>query len=85
MLQFHLKGYRSLLLYFCLSSFHNQHLPKMAGNGSTADEQELREALRLNMEVDNDATNGTGSQANSTTEAGGTQPRPRKDAIGKGL
>ena len=42
----------------------------MADNGSTADEQELREALRLSMEVDS-----TGIQSNSTTEVGGTQSR----------
>ena len=36
----------------------------MAGNGSTADEQELREALRLSMEVDS-----TGIQSNSTIRA----------------
>ena len=51
----------------------------MAGNGSTADEQELlQEALRLSMEVNddsNDTTNSTGSQSNSTTEVGGTQSR----------
>ena len=43
----------------------------MAGNGSTADEQELlQEALRLSMEVDS-----TGIQSNSTTEVGGAQSR----------
>ena len=47
----------------------------MAGNGSTADEQELEEALRLSMIVDDNTTNGTGSQSNSTTEVGGTQSR----------
>ena len=47
----------------------------MAGNGSTADEQELREALRLSLEVNDGATNSTGSQSNSTTEVGGTQSR----------
>ena len=46
----------------------------MAGNGSTADE-ELEEALRLSMIVDDNTTNGTGSQSNSTTEVGGTQSR----------
>ena len=47
----------------------------MADNGSTADEQELREALRLSLEVNDGATNSTGSQSNSTTEVGGTQSR----------
>ena len=47
----------------------------MAGNGSTADEQELEEALRLSMIVDDNTTSGTGSQSNSTTEVGGTQSR----------
>ena len=47
----------------------------MAGNGSTADEQELEEALRLSMIVNDNTTNDTGSQSNSTTEVGGTQPR----------
>ena len=48
----------------------------MAGNGSTADEQALlEEALRMSMEVNDDTTNGTGSQSNSTTEVGGTQSR----------
>ena len=47
----------------------------MAGNGSTADEQELEEALRLSMIVDDNTTNGTGSQSNSTMEVGGTQSR----------
>ena len=48
----------------------------MAGNGSTADEQELEEALRLSMEVD---STGIQIQSNSTTEysteVGGTQSR----------
>ena len=39
------------------------------------DEQELEEALRLSMIVDDNTTNGTGSQSNSTTEVGGTQSR----------
>ena len=46
----------------------------MAGNGSTPDE-ELEEALRLSMIVDDNTTSGTGSQSNSTTEVGGTQSR----------
>ena len=47
----------------------------MADNGGTADEKELQEALRLSLEVDNDASNGTEFQSNSTTEVGGTQSR----------
>ena len=46
----------------------------MAGNDSTPDE-ELEEALRLSMIVDDNTTSGTGSQSNSTTEVGGTQSR----------
>ena len=46
----------------------------MAGNGSTPDE-ELEEALRLSMIVDDNTTSGTGPQSNSTTEVGGTQSR----------
>ena len=41
----------------------------MAGNGSTADEQELEEALRLSMEV-SDAPYGIESQSISTSEVG---------------
>ena len=64
------------VLFLFLTSFYNQNLPKMAGNGSTADEQALlEEALRMSMEVNDDTTNGTGSQSNSTTEVGGTQSR----------
>ena len=47
----------------------------MAGNGSTADEQELEEALRLSMIVDDNTTSGTERQSNSTTGVGGTQSR----------
>ena len=64
----------SVLLPFSYFLFHNQNLPKMAGNDSTADE-ELEYALRLSMIVDDNTTNGTGSQSNSTTEVGGTQSR----------
>ena len=46
----------------------------MAGNGSTPDE-ELEEALRMSMMVDDNTTSGTESQSNSTTEVGGTQSR----------
>ena len=55
-----------------MSAGYTGHKPP---NGGTADEQELQEALRLSMEVKNDAPNGTGSQSNSTTEVGGTQSR----------
>ena len=57
----------------------------MAGNGSTADEQALlEEALRMSMEVNDDTTNGTGSQSNSTTEVGGTQSRSTVSAEDEG-
>ena len=46
----------------------------MAGNGSTPDE-ELEEALRLSMIVDNNTTSGTERQSNPTTGVGGTQSR----------
>ena len=46
----------------------------MAGNGSTPDE-ELEEALRMSMMVDDNTTSGTEPQSNSTTEVGGTQSR----------
>ena len=46
----------------------------MAGNDSTPDE-ELEEALRMSMMVDNNTTSGTEPQSNSTTEVGGTQSR----------
>ena len=39
----------------------------MAGNGSTADEQELEEALRLSMIVDDNTTSGTGSHQEQIT------------------
>ena len=69
------KRYRALLSFFLfLTSFHNQNLPKMAGNGSTPDE-ELEEALRMSMMVDDNTTSGTEPQSNSTTEVGGTQSR----------
>ena len=46
----------------------------MAGNSSTPDE-ELEEALRMSMMVDDNTTSGTEPQSNSTTEVGGTQSR----------
>ena len=46
----------------------------MAGNDSTPDE-ELEEALRMSMMVDDNTTSGTEPQSNSTTEVGGTQSR----------
>ena len=55
----------------------------LCGRG-TADEQELlQEALRLSMEVNNDAPNSTESQSNSTTEVGGTQSRSTVSVAGK--
>ena len=64
----------SVLLPFSYFLFHNQNLPKMAGNGSSHDE-ELEEALRLSMIVNNNTTSGTERQSNSTTGVGGTQSR----------
>ena len=40
----------------------------MAGNGGAADEQELQEALRLSMEVNNDSTSGTQPQSAVSAE-----------------
>ena len=62
------------IFFLFLTSFYNQNLPKMAGNGSTPDE-ELEEALRMSMMVDDNTTSGTEPQSNSTTEVGGTQSR----------
>ena len=57
------KRYRAPLSFFLfLTSFYNQNLPKMAGNGGTADEQELQEALRMSLEVSN-APYGAESQS----------------------
>ena len=64
-----------------MSAGYTGHKPP---NGGTADEQELQEALRLSMEVKNDAPNGTGSQSNSTTEVGGTQSRSTVSAEDEG-
>ena len=64
----------SVLLPFSYFLFHNQNLPKMAGNGISHDE-ELEEALRLSMIVNNNTTSSTERQSNSTTGVGGTQSR----------
>ena len=64
----------SVLLPFSYFLFHNQNLPKMAGNGSSHDE-ELEEALRLSLIVNNNTTSSTERQSNSTTGVGGTQSR----------
>ena len=45
----------------------------MAGNGTP--DEELEEALRMSMMVDDNTTSGTEPQSNSTTEVGGTQSR----------
>ena len=46
----------------------------MAGNDSSHDE-ELAEALRLSLIVNNNTTSSTERQSNSTTGVGGTQSR----------
>ena len=46
----------------------------MAGNDSPPDE-ELQEALRLSLIVNNNTTSSTERQSNSTTGVGGTQSR----------
>ena len=46
----------------------------MAGNDSPRDE-ELQEALRLSLIVNNNTTSSTERQSNSTTGVGGTQSR----------
>jgi hypothetical protein len=64
----------SVLPPFAYFLFHNQYLPKMAGNDSSHDE-ELAEALRLSLIVNNNTTSSTERQSNSTTGVGGTQSR----------